>query len=179
MAAPRAAVDARLEVFLSRVKEDILKTEAEGFNYPNLSKEERQALKSLKEDENIIIKPADKGSVTVVWDKSDYLKEAYGQLQDTNTYEKADFRPSSLENLVKNSNAKFHSLFQRKLIDKKSYEYLKYPTLGETNLGKMYLLPKIHKRLSNVPGRAVISNCGAPTGLRVPRQLPETYYAGR
>ena len=27
----------------------------------------------------------------------------------------------------------------------------------------MYLLPKIHKRLSNVPGRAVISNCGAPT----------------
>ena len=101
--------------------------------------------------------------MTVVWDKSDYLKEAYGQLQDTNTYEKADFRPSSLENLVKNSNAKFHSLFQRKLIDKKSYEYLKYPTLGETNLGKMYLLPKIHKRLSNVPGRAVISNCGAPT----------------
>ena len=28
---PRAAMDARLEVFLSRVKEDILKAEAEGF----------------------------------------------------------------------------------------------------------------------------------------------------
>ena len=26
----------------------------------------------------------------------------------------------------------------------------------------MYLLPKIHKRLSNVPGRPVISNCGTP-----------------
>ena len=28
----------------------------------------------------------------------------------------------------------------------------------------MYLLPKIHKRLSNVPGRPVISICGTPTG---------------
>ena len=27
----------------------------------------------------------------------------------------------------------------------------------------MYLLPKIHKRLYNVPGRSVISNCGTPT----------------
>ena len=30
-------------------------------------------------------------------------------------------------------------------------------------LGKMYLLPKIHKRLYNVSGRSVISNCGTPT----------------
>ena len=27
----------------------------------------------------------------------------------------------------------------------------------------MYLLHKIHKRLSDVPGRPVISNCGMPT----------------
>ena len=27
----------------------------------------------------------------------------------------------------------------------------------------MYLLPKIHKRLSDVSGRPVISNCGMPT----------------
>ena len=31
------------------------------------------------------------------------------------------------------------------------------------NLEKLYLLPKIHKRLSSVPGRPVISNCGRPT----------------
>ena len=29
--------------------------------------------------------------------------------------------------------------------------------------GKMYLLPKIHKRLNDVPGCPVISNCGTPT----------------
>ena len=32
-----------------------------------------------------------------------------------------------------------------------------------TNLGKLYLLPKIHKDLSNAPGHPVISNCGTPT----------------
>ena len=39
-----------------------------------------------------------------------------------------------------------------------TYEYIK-----ACNLGKMYLLPKIHKRLSDVPVRPVISNCGMPT----------------
>ena len=33
----------------------------------------------------------------------------------------------------------------------------------KTNLDKLYLLPKIHKQLHNVPGRPVISNCGIPT----------------
>ena len=32
-----------------------------------------------------------------------------------------------------------------------------------SNLGKLHFLPIIHKRLSNVPGRPVISNCGTPT----------------
>ena len=38
----------------------------------NLTKDERQALKRLKTDENIVILPADKGRVTVVMDKTDY-----------------------------------------------------------------------------------------------------------
>ena len=37
------------------------------------------ALYSLKNDNTIIIKGADKGSV-VVWDREDYLKEAHKQL---------------------------------------------------------------------------------------------------
>ena len=32
-----------------------------------------------------------------------------------------------------------------------------------TNLGKLYLLPNIHKRLYDVPGRPAISNCSTPT----------------
>ena len=42
-------------------------------------------------------------------------------------------------------------------------KYFTYQYKKACNLGKLYLLHKIHKRLSNVPGRTVISNCGTPT----------------
>ena len=42
-------------------------------------------------------------------------------------------------------------------------KYFTYEYKKACNLGKLYLLPKIHKRLFNVPGRPVISNCGTPT----------------
>ena len=32
-----------------------------------------------------------------------------------------------------------------------------------TNFGKLYFLPKIHRKLTNVPGRPVVSNCGTST----------------
>ena len=37
---------------------------------------------------------------------------------------------------------------------------LDYFLVNNTKLGRFYLLPKIHKRLQNVPGRPVISNSG-------------------
>ena len=43
---------------------------------------------------------------------------------------------------------------------------LKYFTIEfkkATNLGKLYLLPKIYKPLENVRGRPVVSNCDTPT----------------
>ena len=43
----------------------------------NLTKEEWQAPKNLKEDRSVLIKPVDKGSCVVVWDHEDYLTEGY------------------------------------------------------------------------------------------------------
>ena len=48
-------------------------------------------------------------------------------------------------------------------ISDKQLKYFMYQYKKVTNLGKIYLLPKIHKCLANVPGRLVISNCGTPT----------------
>ena len=41
-----------------------------------------------------------------------------------------------------------------------SNETLDYFLVNNPKLGRFYSLPKIHKRLHNVPGRSVISNSG-------------------
>ena len=48
-------------------------------------------------------------------------------------------------------------------ITEKELKYFSYEFKKSCNLGKLYLLLKIHKSLENVPGRPVISNCGTPT----------------
>ena len=77
--------DASLEIYLSRLEEEILNIDP-NINYSNLTKEERKALYSLTDDTSIVIKEADKGSAVVVWDLEDYLAEAENQLDDKNVY---------------------------------------------------------------------------------------------
>ena len=48
----------------------------------NLTKDEQQALKRLKNDNNIVILPADKGRVTVVMDKTDYFDKMDALVND-------------------------------------------------------------------------------------------------
>ena len=48
-------------------------------------------------------------------------------------------------------------------ITEKQLEYFPYECRKATNYGKLYFLPKIKKKLRNVPGRPDISNCGTPT----------------
>ena len=54
----------------------------------------------------------------------------------------------------------FKNLKARRCISEKKLKYFSYEFKKTSNLGK---LPKIHKRLSDVPGRPVILNCGART----------------
>ena len=61
------------------------------------------------------------------------------------------------------SNQLFQNLKSKGKISDKQLKYFTYEYKEVSNLGKLYLLPKINKRLHNVPGRPVISNCGTPT----------------
>ena len=81
----------------------------------NLSKEEWLAMTGLAEDRNIIIKPAEKGSCVVLWDREDYLTEAGKQLQDVDIYEDTGFKESDLVKLVEKSNTMFQSLRRKNL----------------------------------------------------------------
>ena len=55
--------------------------------HPNLSKMERDAIKSLKEDNTRVVLTADKGVAMVVMDKSSYIDKCMALLQDTNVYQ--------------------------------------------------------------------------------------------
>ena len=64
--------------------------------YNNLTKGERDALYSLRDDSTIIMKDCNEGSVVVVRDKEDYLKEAYKEPWDREVYEEVPNDPNVL-----------------------------------------------------------------------------------
>ena len=120
-------------------------------------------MRSLQNDRSVIIKPADKGSAVVVWDRQDHLNEAERQLSDSSVYKEVKVTEKDLVDLVDKSNKIFANLERRNIIQEKEKNYFRFNFQKATNVGKFYLLPKIHNSLSKVPGRPVISNCGMPT----------------
>ena len=110
-----------------------------------------------------MIKKADKGSCVVVWDREDYLLEAQKQLQDKNVYKKMHFNETLIQDLTETSKKMFRNLKNEGFLSDKELKYFIFEHKKACNLGKLYFLPKIHKRLENVPGRPVISNCGTAT----------------
>ena len=96
-----------------------------------------------------------KGLGVVVWDIEDYIREAQGQLGDSEVYRKLDDDPSDrLQQIISET---LGAIKERGDIDDSTLDYL---MVNNPKLGRFYLLPKIHKRLNSVPGRPVISNCG-------------------
>ena len=82
----------------------------------------------------------------------------------TNGYiKKFKFNENILTGLVEKINKNFNRLCSHRLISGSELKYFTYNFEKATSLEKFYLLPKIHKRLGNVPGRPVISNCRTPT----------------
>ena len=82
----------------------------------NLSKEEWLAKRGLAEDRSIVIKPVDKGSCVVVWDRTDYLLEAEKRLSDSSYYKEVKFGDKELFKLAEESNKMFRRLLSKKCI---------------------------------------------------------------
>ena len=133
------------------------------YHQNNLIDGEIRALKNIRQNSHIIIKPADKGSATVIMDKQNYINEGYRQLGDSRYYEKIE-KPIYSETSVK-VNEILLDLFDKKYISEKQYNYLKPPE--EPRPRHFYMLPKIHKPLEKwpipnmPPGRPIISDCSS------------------
>ena len=132
--------------------------------YPNLKTSELRALKKLKNNMNIIIKPADKGSATVIMNKKDYISEANRQLNNPKHYKKicSPVYPETsktLKTIIK-------SLQSKGYLTKQQVEYLNPEEKSRPR--HFYMLPKIHKTTDKwtvpgkiPPGRPIISDCSS------------------
>ena len=122
----------------------------------NLTKDEQQALKRLKKNNNIVILPADKGRVTVVMDKTDYFDKMDALVNDKQTYEELKRDPTPA--LQRKLNSKILTLKKTDAIDTQRYYRLR---CSVPQPPKLYGLPKLHK--PGIPMRPIVSFCGSPT----------------
>ena len=124
----------------------------------NLSPAERTALKQLQNLENVIIKPADKGSAVVLQNTSDYIIEGFRQLNDTKFYQEqiTDLSDTHMESI----RAVCSGMLRNGEISEKCFKYLTQFTMRTS---RFYMLPKIHKGTFPPLGRPIISRNGCPS----------------
>ena len=79
--------DTVIETYLSSLEERLLDIDICSNRFSNITTEEGNALRNLRDDPTITIKGADKGSAVAVWDREDHLKEASKQLEGKDVYE--------------------------------------------------------------------------------------------
>lgn len=116
-----------------------------------------QALKDLRKDKSIIIKPADKGGALVILNTNDYIDKCMAHLNDPNVYQVLTYDPTQeVNNEIKSY------IQRRRNISLPEDAHLRlvpnYPRTAE-----FYILHKIHK--PGAPGRPIVSANECPTEI--------------
>ena len=135
---PPKGRDSDLEAFVTNVTDIPLTPNDKSKIKHNLPKSQQNSIKSLTDDESIIIKEADKGGATVIMNKLFYQRKIEDMLSNQEFYERLDNNPH------KPIMATYKKLLHKyeTNITKKEFEYL---TVYETKPSNFYGLPKIHK----------------------------------
>lgn len=133
------------EKTLSSVISNLISTAESLENYPkpqvfnNLTSGERKALTQLKNNQDIVIRPFDKGSGICILDKEWYINKIT-QIVDSNTYRKVEGNPDA--NVVKELHA--HLNKYKFCFDKKDKE-IDYIFNFDYQTANFYGNPKVHK----------------------------------
>ena len=123
--------------------------------YTNLSHSEREALCTLRQCTDVVVKPADKGGAVVVWSRPLYLQEAHRQLSDLKFYERIS--ADSLQEYQKQVKTTINDMISTCALPPSAKRLI----VDTPRSLRLYLLPKIHK--PNNPGRPIVSACSCPT----------------
>ena len=131
-----------IKTYVEAVKKDIeqSKTVIPRKLRPNLSKDEKVALKGLSKQEDIIITNADKGGAVLTMDVNDYIREAKRQLNDSKNYKVLDKDPTTTSNDLVNQI--IDRFTKEQLINENIANGLKNPS---PKTPQFYIPPKIHK----------------------------------
>ena len=131
-----------LEVFLSLAGAELFKMSSTSIRYSNMPKDEWNAIRSLADHRNIVIKRANKGSCVLIGDRNDYRLEADKKLKDKKVYRDVKYNVNILKDLAETSNEMFSGLKRRDFITGKQLKYFTYEYRKATNFANFYL----HKR---------------------------------
>ena len=123
-----------------------------------MSRDEQKALNELKQNNDINLKKADKGSTTVIMNKTDKIKEGENLLNDEQSHKRLT------EPMVKGSHNKvlhlIADLHRENHIDDMTKKWLSQ-TPNPPRIPESYTLTKIHK--PTITARPIISGCDGPT----------------
>nr|VZI50128.1 unnamed protein product [Spirometra erinaceieuropaei] len=117
---------------------------------------ELKAIRELKNDDEIVIVPSDKGRATVVLDKSEYVAKAQQLINDNRSYKVIDSDPKKA--LVGKINKSLNQMRNENAISEKDWRQMKPQ---DAALVRFYGFPKIHK--PNVSLRPIVALKGTPT----------------
>ena len=107
----------------------------------NIDKQDRENIKHLTTNEDILILPADKGKAAVVMDKGEYNSKLNKIVSDTKVYQKLKLDPTPA--FKHNLRTILTRMKGKEKITQAQYYHI-YPTSDLTP--RLYGLPKIHSR---------------------------------
>ena len=141
-----------LEAFVVSNETKIARIQCHSPQISNITREEKNALASLKSNRDITIKKADKGSSVVIQNTVDYIRESEKLLLVKDHYRIDDECRTSYHNKIITN--ELDSMLLHEEITESTFEYLANPS-PRTPL--LYTQPKIHKNVLPPPCRPIVS----------------------
>ena len=154
---PPVSANAKLEDYIHSLKIEAAEIQPTRTTFQNLSAQQRQALRDLSGNRDLVINKADKGSTIVILDREDYIAKGLRHLSDQETYKRLseDTTKEVSEKVV----STIRTMYQNGIIDQKTAEYLLPANPVRTQ--EIYFLTKIHK--NPFSERPIVSGCKGPT----------------
>ena len=113
-------------------------------------------MRALYNNNDIVIKPADKGGSIVIMNTTDYISEADRQLNIPDHYKRLLEDPTHKFNT--HINNLINQAWRLNIVDESTYNNLQ---TKNPRIPIFYLLPKIHKK--DNPGRPIVNGMGSVT----------------